>query len=184
MNAFNLAWIIWLIIWAAIAFWSKQTRRHESMLSRALHMLPLMLAAYLLLMRHPSGLLGDPFMPRQAWMHGVGLVLTWGGLAFSVWARLYLGSNWSASVQIKQGHELVRSGPYRFVRHPIYTGMLSAFLGCALAMDQWRGVLAFVIVLAGFIYKLRLEERWMLETFGDAYRDYRQHSRALIPFLY
>ncbi|MGA7295933.1 MAG: isoprenylcysteine carboxylmethyltransferase family protein [Rhodanobacteraceae bacterium] len=183
MNSFKLAWIIWLLIWVAISFWSKRTRRHEPLLSRAMHMLPLIIAAYLLAMPNAAGLLGEPVMPRLVWFHSAGLVLTWGGLAFSVWARLYLGSNWSASVQVKQDHELVRSGPYRYVRHPIYTGMLTGFLGCALALDQWRGLLALAIVLAGFIYKLRLEERWMLETFGEAYADYRRHSHALIPFV-
>jgi protein-S-isoprenylcysteine O-methyltransferase Ste14 len=103
------------------------------------------------------------------------------GLSFTVWARLRLDTNWSGAVQVKAAHALVRTGPYRWVRHLIYTGMLAALLGNAIAVDQWRGLLAFGIVLAGFVYKLRLEERWMIETFGDAYVEYRKHSKALIP---
>lgn len=98
-----------------------------------------------------------------------------------VWARVHLGTNWNGSVQVKADHQLVRSGPCRWVRHPIRTGLLTAFLGSGLSLDQRRAVLAFVIVLAGFWYKLRLDERWMIETFGDTYLDYRKHSRALIP---
>ena len=120
-------------------------------------------------------------LPYRAAFYWVGLALTFAGLAFTVWARLRLGTNWSGSVQAKPAHALVRTGPYRWVRHPIYTGMLAALLSNAIALDQWPGLLAFGIVLAGFVYKLRLEERWMIETFGDAYVEYRKHSKALIP---
>ncbi|RAP56341.1 isoprenylcysteine carboxylmethyltransferase family protein [Oleiagrimonas sp. MCCC 1A03011] len=185
MNPFILSWIAWLLIWLLLWAWSKRTRRHESSGSWSLHMLPLMIAAVLLSAHHLVGhVLEGAVVPYRHLFYTVGLALTWAGLAFAVWARLYIGRNWSASVQVKVGHELVRSGPYRFVRHPIYTGLLFAFLGSALAMDQWRGVVAVVIVLAGFVYKLRLEERWMIETFGDDYRDYRRRTYALVPFVF
>lgn len=182
MNIFELCWTAWLVIWMAVSFWTKRTRRRENALSWMLHMVPLMLAAVLLVDdRMAWGVLYRPIVPYLAIYHWLGLALTAGGLAFTVWARVYLGRNWSGSVQVKADHELVRSGPYRWVRHPIYTGLLAAFFGSGLALDQWRGLLAFAIVFAGFWYKLNLEERWMIETFGDAYRDYRKHSRALIP---
>ncbi len=182
MNPFTWCWTAWLIIWLAAAFSNKRTARRENGASWMLHMLPLAIAAVLL--THGSKtwpLLQWQVLPYQPAFYWVGLALTFAGLAFTVWARFYLGTNWSGSVQVKAEHALVRTGPYRWVRHPIYTGLLAAFLGSGLAMDQWRGVLAFVIVLLGFWYKLRLEERWMIETFGDAYRDYRKHSKALIP---
>lgn len=84
-------------------------------------------------------------------------------------------------MQVKAEHALVRVGPYRWVRHPIYTGLMTAFLGTAIAMNHWLGLLAFVIVLPDLFYKLRLEERWMAETVGDGLRDYHKHSEALIP---
>ncbi len=115
------------------------------------------------------------------WMVGTALVLL--GLAFTVWARVHLGRNWSGIVTVKQGHELIRSGPYRWVRHPIYTGLLLAFMGSAIALGQWRGVLAMLIVFAALWRKLRLEERWMIETFGAAYTAYRNEVAALIPFV-
>lgn len=185
MNPFTLSWLAWLVLWAGTAAWSKRSARQESAASWLVHMVPLMLAFFLLWAhRMPDGILEGAILPYRPWFYGVGLALTLGGLLFTVWARVCLGRNWSGSVQVKAGHELVQNGPYRFVRHPIYTGLLTAILGSALALDQWRGLVAVLIVLAGFVYKLRLEERWMTETFGEAYAEYRRHTRALIPFLF
>ena len=111
------------------------------------------------------------------------MVVTALGLGLSVWARVHIGGNWSAIVTIKRDHALVRDGPYRYVRHPIYTGILLAFVGSALARDEWRGVLATAIAFAALWRKLRLEELWLTEVFGDEYRRYRNEVRALIPFV-
>jgi len=127
--------------------------------------------------------LGERFLPDAPATYWSGFAIVVLGLAFTVWARIVLGRNWSGIVTVKQDHELVTTGPYRWVRHPIYTGLLFAFAGSAIARGEWRGVLAVVIVLAGFWRKLKLEERWMIETFGDAYLRYREKVRALIPFV-
>ena len=103
------------------------------------------------------------------------------GLGFTVWARLYLGSNWSRSVTIKQGHELITGGPYGLVRHPIYTGLLTGFLGTAIAIAQVRGLVAFALIFSVLWLKLRLEERWMRLQFGSAYEQYARRVRALVP---
>jgi protein-S-isoprenylcysteine O-methyltransferase Ste14 len=103
------------------------------------------------------------------------------GLAYSIWARHYLGRNWSGIVTVKQDHELVRDGPYRHVRHPIYSGILLGFVGSAIARDEWRGVLAIAIAYLALWRKLRLEERWMIERFGDAYRRFQREVPALVP---
>lgn len=185
MYLFTWCWTAWLLIWVAASFHNKGTARRENGWSWILHMLPLAIAAALLasdwtpwpdLQRH--------ILPYHRSFYWIGLVVTFAGLALTVWARVSLGANWSASVQVKTNHALVRVGLYRWVRHPIYSGLLMAFVGCAIALDQWLGLLTFVIVLAGFLYKLHLEERWMIETFGDAYRDYRNHSNALIPGIF
>jgi protein-S-isoprenylcysteine O-methyltransferase Ste14 len=113
----------------------------------------------------------------------VAVVLTAGGLLFSVWARVRLGRNWSATVTIKDQHELIADGPYRFVRHPIYTGLLVAILGTALARGDWRGMLAMAIVSWAFWRKLTIEERWLAQQFGDDYAAYRRRVAALVPFI-
>ncbi|MDB5396866.1 MAG: hypothetical protein JWM91_4372 [Rhodospirillales bacterium] len=105
------------------------------------------------------------------------------GLGFSIRARRYLGRNWSGTITLKEDHELIRTGPCGWVRHPIYTGLLLAFVGSAAALGQWRGLAAVGLAIVAFLLKIRLEERWMIEAFGDTYRLYRSEVRALIPFV-
>jgi protein-S-isoprenylcysteine O-methyltransferase Ste14 len=178
-------WLAWLVYWRISAEDVKPTRRHESKASRAAHLLPLLIAAILLWIQTVpnGGWLFERFLPRSAEVFWIGALLTACSLGFAVWARVHLGRNWSANVTVKQDHELIRSGPYSIVRHPIYTGVLFGFLGSAIALGQWRGLLAVAIVLVSFWRKLRLEERWMSETFGEEYRRYRSHTAALIPYL-
>ena len=105
------------------------------------------------------------------------------GIAFAVWARQYLGRNWSGTVTVKQDHELIRTGPYRLVRHPIYTGLLLAILGTAVAFGEWRGLLAFALLTGSLLLKLRVEERFMSESFPEPYARYRAEVPALIPCI-
>jgi protein-S-isoprenylcysteine O-methyltransferase Ste14 len=121
--------------------------------------------------------------PESLVMFWIGAATLAAGLAFSVWARVHLGKNWSGVVTIKEDHELIRSGPYALARHPIYTGILVAFIGTAIARNEWRGLVAVVIVFAALWRKLKLEERWLGETFGDRYAKYRDEVAALIPYL-
>jgi protein-S-isoprenylcysteine O-methyltransferase Ste14 len=104
------------------------------------------------------------------------------GLGFTVWARRHLGRNWSSDVTVKQDHALVRTGPYRYVRHPIYTGILLALCGTALSINQWRTVVAVGFALLGLFLKLRLEERQMRAIFPE-YDEYRKHTAAIVPFV-
>lgn len=182
-NLIGGLWIAWTAYWLVASRAAKQDRRQESALSRALHIVPLMIAAWLLWAPRVPGVLGGRFLPDAPATFWIGFAIVVLGLGFTVWARVVLGRNWSGIVTVKQDHELITAGPYHWVRHPIYTGLLLAFAGSAIARGEWRGVLAFVIVFAGLWRKLKLEERWMIETFGDAYRRYREKVRALIPFV-
>jgi protein-S-isoprenylcysteine O-methyltransferase Ste14 len=103
-------------------------------------------------------------------------------LAFAVWARRHIGSNWSGTVTVKTDHVLVRTGPYGWARHPIYTGLLTAILGTAIARGDLRGLLGVVLCTIAFVIKLRIEERWMREVFGEEYRRYSKEVPALVPF--
>jgi protein-S-isoprenylcysteine O-methyltransferase Ste14 len=178
-------WLAWLAYWRISAADVKAAQRYESPWSRAGHLVPLLIAAVLLGMRTipDGGWLFQRFLPDSVPNFWLAAWLVALGLAFSAWARVHLGRNWSATVSVKQDHELIQSGPYALVRHPIYTGLLLAFLGSALAVGEWRGLIALVIVLASFWRKLRIEERWMGETFGERYQRYCAHTKALIPFL-
>ena len=121
-------------------------------------------------------------LPHGPVSSGTALVLVAAGLAFTVWARVHLGGNWSGSVTEKEGHELVRSGPYALVRHPIYAGLLVALLGSAVACGELRAVLGLGVVAAAFTRKLRIEERFMRERFPEEYPRYCAQVPALIPF--
>lgn len=112
------------------------------------------------------------------------LVLTAAGLAFAIWARIALGTNWSGTPMIKEGHELIQSGPYRYVRHPIYTGLLLAVLGDVLV--RARVIDAYILGLCWvlLIWKLKFEEKLMMRQFPDRYPEYRAGTKALIPGIY
>lgn len=171
-------WIAWLVLWLGLAVWSKRTARREPMWSRFAHGVPLVVAVWLY---GPARVLHGRFLPHGDgwWWLGAALVAT--GLAWTVYARAVLGRNWSGTVTLKQSHELVRRGPYRWTRHPIYSGLLLALLGTAIALGEWRGVVGFVLVLAAFSYKLRVEERFMMEAFPAEYPRYRAEVPALVP---
>ena len=113
-----------------------------------------------------------------------GLMLTIVGLAFAVWAHLCIGRNWSPLIQVKRDHELMRTGAYRIVRHPIYAGLMIATLGTAIAYGHLSGFIGFLLVVAAWGYKAVLEESAMLEQFGAKYEEYCRNVRRLIPFVW
>jgi protein-S-isoprenylcysteine O-methyltransferase Ste14 len=179
-------WLAWLIYWRISAYGVKAVQRRESPASRAAHIVPLVIGSILLWMRDipGGGVLFERFLPRGFATYWTGTALVVLGLAYSVWARIYLGRNWSGTVTVKQQHELVRGGLDEKVNNEIYTGLLLAFIGTAIVRGEWRGVLAVLIMFAALWRKLRLEERWMIETFGDEYRRFRERTAALIPFIF
>jgi protein-S-isoprenylcysteine O-methyltransferase Ste14 len=175
-------WLVWGGYWLIASFSVKATQRVESAASRAGHVIPLMVAGWLLAARTlPGGFLCGKILPPGPGVYLAGATIVAAGLAFAIWARWSLGRNWSGIVTVKQDHELIREGPYRIVRHPIYTGLLLGLIGSAIARDEWRGVLAVVIAWLALWRKLRLEERWMINEFGDAYRRFRAEVPALVP---
>jgi len=179
-----ILWLAWLAYWFVAARNVKATRRRESHASRLGHVLLSVLAAALLAFRgQPLHWLDERFLPPTMAAYWLGLLMLAVGIAFAVWARHDLGRNWSGTVTVKQDHELIRSGPYRLVRHPIYTGLLLAILGTAVAFGEWRGLLAFGLLTGSLLLKLRIEERFMGESFPDEYARYRAEVPALIPFI-
>ena len=162
----------------------KEAAECESAFSRLSHIGPLVVAAYLLAApRVPICPCSTSVLRR--WRSGrlLGAALTFAGFAFSIWARLTIAGNWSSDVQLKRNHELIVEGPYSWVRHPIYTGILLVLAGTALAVGEWRGVLAVALAASAFWRKLRLEEAVMRRQFGETYARYAARVPALIPFV-
>ncbi len=181
---FPVLWIAFLIYWPIKAIGTKTTQRLEPIASRILRVLTFLLAIILFSTTGiPLHWLYLQPWPAGLWAFWVGATVMVAGLLFAVWAREHLGGNWSSSVTIKQGHELITSGPYAVVRHPIYTGILAGLLGTAIALSQVRGFIAFVLVALVIWRKLRMEEQWMRSQFGNTYVTYARQTAALVPYL-
>jgi protein-S-isoprenylcysteine O-methyltransferase Ste14 len=124
-----------------------------------------------------------PLYPRTFEIADLGAVICLLGLLCALWARITLAGNWSGDVTLKQEHELVEKGPYRFVRHPIYTGMLMMSLGSSISIDTLRGFVGVVIIGLSFWYKLGQEEQLMLTHFPTQYESYKARVKAIVPFI-
>lgn len=180
----DAAWIAVGVVWLASAFRTKRTAQAQTLRSLLGHASLTVAAAVLLFNPHLAiGPLAWRFVPESAFIAYTGLALTLAGIGFAIWARTYLGKNWSSNVTIKEGHRLMRSGPYAVVRHPIYSGFLLGFLGTALALGQVRGLVALALAFLGWKLKSRLEEKFMEQRFGEEYTVYGRRVKALIPFI-
>jgi len=184
-RAFSIAeraWTIWLVVWLLLAFFSKSTKRRETPGQRLQHVIPALLG-FLLIFREGTGApwLTRAIFPDNPVLMLVCVLVTILGLLFAVWARMALGSNWSGTVTIKANHQLIRRGPYRFIRHPIYTGMLAALLGTAITERLVTGLLGFVVVAFALYQKARREESFLSQEFGDAFMEHRERTGMFLP---
>ncbi len=183
-------WITWIWtavggIWLLTALRLKPVVRKQPAAGRVLEITILLAAAVMLFFEWPrTPLLNSPILPGGAGFEFAGLAVTAAGALAAIVARVYLGTNWSGRPSIKEGHELIRRGPYALVRHPIYSGLFLAAIGTAIAFGQTRSLLALPLVLAGFWVKIRAEERLLSQAMGEQYEAYRQTVRsAIIPFI-
>ena len=184
-RAFRLcgrAWLFWGIWWVLMAFFSKSTKRRENPWQRLEHLVPTVLGFVLIFDDQlRAAWLTRPVFPDHPALALAAVVVTLLGLGFAVWARLALGGNWSGSITIKKGHQLIRRGPYRFIRHPIYTGMLVALLATATVERQVSGLLGFALFLFALYRKARREESFLSEEFGPAYVEHSEHTGMFLP---
>ena len=184
LSALGYTWEILGGVWLAGLAFTKRTVRAQPDGSRLFQMALALLGFSLLGSRwFRAGWLGMRFLPSAPNLEIAGLALTVIGCALAIWARITLGSNWSGRVTVKDGHELIVRGPYALARHPIYTGLLLASVGTALAVAEWRCLLGLALIAVVFTAKISQEEKLMMQTFPEAYPRYRQHVKALIPGL-
>jgi protein-S-isoprenylcysteine O-methyltransferase Ste14 len=184
LNIISVCWTLFAVIWLLAAFATKQSVYRESRAQRLRYTIPILLGGFLLAKGHR---LSDPLnhrvIPHVEALAWTGAVLCVAGLVFCIWARFTLGRNWSGVVTLKGGHELITSGPYALVRHPIYTGMLAMFVATVIVLGHVAGIIAMPFVFVSLWIKLRFEEKLMLEKFPNEYAAYQQRVRRLIPFV-
>jgi len=177
-------WILFVAYWTVGALKTRRTVSRESFAWRY-GILFLEIFGFVLLFKDAAGIgvLGHRIVNRTYTLAVTGVALTWIGIAIALWARWHLGQYWSARVTIKEDHKLIRTGPYAYFRHPIYSGIDLAAVGGALAIDQWRCVAGVGLIILGYWIKARKEESMLVAQFGEAFRGHCRHTGFLIPKL-
>ena len=177
-------WILFVEYWTVGALKTRRTVSRESFAWRY-GILFLEIFGFVLLFKDAAGIgvLGHRIVNRTYALAVTGVALTWIGIAIALWARWQLGQYWSARVTIKEDHKLIRTWPYAYFRHPIYSGIDLAAVGGALAIDQWRCVAGLGLIILGYWIKARKEESMLVAQFGEAFREQCRHTGFLIPKL-
>ena len=183
-EAFQVIWIGWVVSWVAASLWSGRTEKRAATREMWIYRI-VIFAGAILIAPWTAQVLGE----RLAWQVGyygayafVGVMLT--GLALTWWARIHLGRLWSSAITRKEEHRLVETGPYEYVRHPIYTGLIIALLATAASEATPVAALGAVLIALGLWLKARTEERFLLTELGpDAYESYRRRVPMLVPFV-
>ena len=176
-------WIVFLAYWLISALRVKAMAERQGLLSALAHRIPVGFGFFLMAYQQLSHPFNTQLTPRADLTQIFGAVICVLGLFVTIWARWTLAGNWSSDVTFKQGHELVKEGPYRFVRHPIYTGLLVMSIGTAIDVGCLRVWLGLAVVFIGFWIKLKQEERLMVRHFPDEYPPYQKQVKALVPFI-
>ena len=178
----RLAWLAFAFYWVVAAATAKQTKRSESVLNRLSYSLPLFIAVFLMVVpRAHRGWLGTRFVPASDASGWTGATLAVAGVALAIWARWHIGGNWSGTVTLKEGHELIRTGPYRRIRHPIYTGILLAGLGSAIEIGRIAALIALALGWGSFWFKAMREESFLREEFGEQFEEHCKQTGMFLP---
>lgn len=179
------SWIVFLLVWLITGFGAKRIARTEGRAGVAGRILIGVIGCLLLSFgQNPRmGVLAVRFLPLRLWTAWLGAGTTFAGVLLAIWARVHLGRYWSSSVALKDGHRLVRTGPYARIRHPIYTGIIFAIGGTATAVGTYSALLAIAVFLVGFWFKARKEEALLSREFGPAFDDHRRATGFFLPRL-
>jgi protein-S-isoprenylcysteine O-methyltransferase Ste14 len=175
---FAVGWAAFWLYWLQAAF---STKRGRIAWSRELRIRIVLVAVAVLLIR--LGAFRNHGVTTDTWRAAIGLPLFALGLGFAIWARVHIGRNWGTPMTEKAEPELVTSGPYRLVRHPIYAGILVAGLGTAIGLS-WLWLAPVALGAIYFVYAATVEERYLTNQFPDAYPAYKRSTKMLVPFVF
>jgi protein-S-isoprenylcysteine O-methyltransferase Ste14 len=175
-------WLLLMLVWVVLWFGMKKAKKRERWIQRAEYSVLTVLGFFLLFGGAQNwGWLNFRLLPNVPDVWATGLAVTALGIGISIWARLSLGANWSGTVTLKDNHELVRNGLYRWIRHPIYTGILLGMVGSAMIKGHLRGFIGVLVVLVGFYIKARREERFLREEFGAGFEEHSRQTGMFLP---
>ena len=186
----RLLWLAFILCWLVLALFNKKASRGTPAWSGLRLRLIIIICVIILVRFHRHAVVGFFAAVNRSWLlhpdialQWLGVVLCLAGFGFAVWARVHIGRNWGMPMSLREGHELVTSGPYACVRHPIYSGLMLAMIGSAFTAGLlW--LLGLVVYFIYFIFAARSEEKTMLTQFPDAYPAYRRRTKMLIPFVF
>ena len=182
LRLLEYVWAAFGLYWIAVARGGKATQTGESPFYRIMRLAILVITFTLLFWERTAiGFLARRFMPQLPVVAYAGFLATLAGLTTALWARIHLGQYWSDKVVLKVDHQLIRTGPYAYMRHPIYSGVLFSVAGTALVLGEWRGLLAFLILLTNYWVKAEREERILSARFGQEFSDHQQRAGFLFP---
>jgi protein-S-isoprenylcysteine O-methyltransferase Ste14 len=183
-ESFQVIWIGWVVSWVAASLWSGRTEKRAATREMWIYRI-VIFAGAILIAPWTAQVLGE----RPTWQAGyygaytlIGVMLM--GLALTWWARIHLGRLWSSAITRKEKHRVIESGPYAFVRHPIYTGLIIALLATAAIEATLLALLGALLIILGLWVKARTEERFLsTELAPETYESYRRRVPMLVPFL-
>jgi len=183
--AARYAWTGWIVSWLVAALWSSRAKRRPPRQTEAVYRLITVVGAVLLFGVHA----GSGWTAVQLWNTGTDIAWTFVavtllGFAFTWWARITLGRLWSSGVTVKADHEMITAGPYRLVRHPIYSGLLLSVLATAVLFGTIAAALGAIAIVCGVCVKARIEEQFLRSELGDErYASYASRVPMLVPFM-
>jgi protein-S-isoprenylcysteine O-methyltransferase Ste14 len=178
----GILWLFWLVYWISAAQRTAPNKRMETLLEGASYRIPLAIGVFLTAFWWMPLFLRIPALWTQSPLAaGTGLAFTVAGLCFAVWARMHLGKYWSGRISLKENHRVIQTGPYAWVRHPIYSGLILALFGTAITLGTISAFAGFAFMLISFVRKLKIEETWLRSQFGAEYEAYQNRVPALIP---
>jgi protein-S-isoprenylcysteine O-methyltransferase Ste14 len=184
LHALGWIWAVFGVYWIAAARRGKAEQTRELSWYRLLRILLLAITFALLFSPWARvGPLGSRFLPRLPVVTYTGFALALAGMGVAVWARIHLGQYWSDKVVLKVDHQLISSGPYARMRHPIYSGVLLGVGSTALVVGEWRGVLAFFLLLTNYAVKAKREEKILAGAFAEDFPDHKRRAGFLLPRL-
>ncbi len=186
----NLVIVLWIAYWifsialaVTVRMGVKKVARGESFIDRVLQNILMMVALYLIYSPYLF-FLSHRVIPAFNWLMIVGCCTVAGSLTFALWAMITMKTSWSSSVQSVQRQELVKTGPFTYIRHPIYAGVTGAFWGTMLVQGSLASLVAIVCIIIKYVLKIKHEEQFLLQLFGQQYADYQRKTWKMIPFIY